>query len=103
MKPETRARTSTVATASKRPEYSSHWVTRLAIGSETETGMAGGGPPCAHAGVAKRRRPTRAKRRYADTMGTPPRLVGAANAQMWLRCNKLSIGRVFPKGKDSGE
>ena len=51
MKPETRARTSTDATASKRPEYSSHCVMRLASGSATPTGIAGG-PPWAKAGVA---------------------------------------------------
>src|SRR5260370_41116860 len=44
MKPETRARTSTEATASKRPENSSHCVTRLAIGGATLTAMAGGAP-----------------------------------------------------------
>ena len=48
MKPETRARTSTEASASKRPENSSHWVTRLATGGEMVTGMAGG-PPWAKA------------------------------------------------------
>ena len=58
MKPETRALTSTAATGSKRPEYSSHCVTRLAIGSATPTGMAGG-PPCAIAGdTAKARAAT---------------------------------------------
>src|SRR5262249_16101963 len=44
MKPETRARTSTEATASKRPENSSHCVTRLATGGATSTCVAGGPP-----------------------------------------------------------
>src|SRR5258708_38159008 len=44
MKPETRARTSTEATASKRPENSSHWVTRLAIGGGALARIAGGPP-----------------------------------------------------------
>ena len=41
-KPETRGRTSTISDAAKRPEYSSHCVTRLRIGAATATGMAGG-------------------------------------------------------------
>src|SRR5260370_40401341 len=57
MKPETRARTSTEATASKRPENSAHCVTRLAVGGATLTGMAGG-PPWALA-VAEVKRRTR--------------------------------------------
>jgi len=43
-KPETRARISTTARASKRPEYSSHWMTFSAIGGDTVTGIGGGLP-----------------------------------------------------------
>src|ERR1700730_4602803 len=77
MKPETRARTSTEATASKRPENSSHWVTRLATGAATLTGMAGG-PPWARAaadvrtkerlGTANKRRQTGKKNSPADIL-----------------------------------
>src|SRR5688572_28005353 len=73
MKPETRARISTVATASKRPEYSSHWMMRLASGSDTDTGMACGGPPCANpsAGI-NTNAAARANRRRIDKVRTPP-------------------------------
>ena len=45
MKPDTRARTSTVATATNRPVYSSHSVIVFCIGFETVTGGGGGAAP----------------------------------------------------------
>src|SRR6185312_3889715 len=45
MNPDTRARMSTVANASKRPVYSSHSVMDFCSGFETVTGGGGGGPP----------------------------------------------------------
>ena len=84
MKPETRARTSTEATASKRPENSSHWVTRLATGAETVTGMAGG-PPWAKAAdeVTRKARPAAASRRRCKDKRELPRERFAAR-HMWL-------------------
>src|SRR5262245_22755165 len=73
-KPETRARISTTASASKRPEYSSHWMTRLAIGSETPTGMAGG-RPWAKAGRGEKARKAAAsatRRRTENKRLSPP-------------------------------
>ena len=69
MKPETRARTSTVSSASKRPVYSSHSVIDFCSGFETVTGGGGGAPPAtgllsqpastvaANAAMIKRRTP----------------------------------------------
>src|SRR5258708_33815483 len=77
MKPETRARTSTEATASKRPENSSHWVTRLAIGGATLTGMAGG-PPWAGGAAEGERKKEGAAARTAGQNGqthTPPHVL----------------------------
>ena len=84
MKPETRARTSTEATASKRPENSSHWVTRLAIGGAMVTGMAGG-PPWAKAAdeVTRKARPAAASRRRCKDKRELPRERFAAR-HMWL-------------------
>src|SRR5437879_6284926 len=82
MKPETRARISTTATASKRPEYSSHCVTRLATGAEIDTGIAGG-PPCAKAEEAETQttRPaSRPRRRDTDTEEAPPTTSFAARS-----------------------
>ena len=45
MKPDTRARTSTVSTAAKRPVYSSHSVIVFCSGCETVTGGGGGAAP----------------------------------------------------------
>ena len=45
MKPETRARTSTVSTAMNRPVYSSHSVIVFCIGRDTVTGGGGGAAP----------------------------------------------------------
>src|SRR5882724_12400379 len=45
MKPDTRARTSTVATATNRPVYSSHSVIGFCSGLETVTGGGGGAAP----------------------------------------------------------
>src|SRR3954464_7784641 len=88
MKPETRARTETIATASKRPEYSSHWVTCRASGSETETGVAGG-PPCASAiGESDNSRAAMARRRWTDNQASPAHC-GARD--MWLQCSEVSI------------
>src|SRR5258708_40360878 len=76
MKPETRARISTTARASKRPEYSSHCVTRLAIGGEIDTGMAGAPPPAEAAGAqgageTTREREGRGRRREKGPRETP--------------------------------
>src|SRR5215831_928150 len=91
MKPETRARTSTEATASKRPENSSHCVMRLATGGATSTWVAGG-PPWARAAVevTRRAKPALAsRRRQTDNNDFPRGLVAAAD--MWLCSAELSI------------
>ena len=70
--------------ASKRPENSSHWVTRLATGGEMVTGMAGG-PPWAKAAdeVTRKARPAAASRRRCKGKRELPRERFAAR-HMWL-------------------
>src|SRR5262245_50855062 len=83
MKPETRARTSTEATASKRPENSSHCVTRLATGGATSTCVAGG-PPWARAAVdvTRRAKPAVASRRRQTDNNDFPRILGGGGADV---------------------
>jgi len=78
---------------SKRPEYSSHWVTRLAIGAATLTGIAGGPPWARAADVrARKAKPARASKRRRTGNTNSPRGASAAR-QMWLRCELVSIGK----------
>src|SRR5215813_12966037 len=76
MKPETRARTSTLSTATNRPVYSSHSVICFCNGRATVTGGGGGAAPAAcllsqpvSAWAASARKPNKAARMMTAGMG----------------------------------
>src|SRR5215467_9020043 len=76
MKPETRARTSTLSTATNRPVYSSHSVICFCNGRATVTGGGGGAAPAAclvsqpvSAWATSARKPNKAARMMTAGMG----------------------------------
>src|SRR5262249_33996329 len=76
MKPETRARTSTLSTAVKRPVNSSHSVMTFCTGCATVTDGGGGAEPAA----GLRSQPARERAANSSRLNRMPRVIGLARA-----------------------
>src|SRR5215470_9148939 len=76
MKPETRARTSTLSTAVKRPVNSSHSVMTFCTGCATVTDGGGGAAPAA----GLRSQPARERAAKSSRLNRMPRVIGLARA-----------------------